>query len=77
MSVEHTVKPIGRIQGFSAVLPKPVEHEPRESFRPAVTPGRRSVEAGLDRLDLADRHGQARRSGSRRRERLSAEQGYE
>jgi hypothetical protein len=35
------------------------------------------MEAGLDGSDLAERDEQARRSGSRRRDRLFVEQGYE
>jgi hypothetical protein len=77
MSFASAHKSIGWSLGSAAVSPKPVAHEPRASFQPAVTPGRRAVAAGLDTLDLAERHEQTRRSGSRRRERLFAEQGYE
>jgi hypothetical protein len=70
-------KPIGWSPGSVAVSLKAVPHEARASFRPAERPGRRATEAGLDRLDLAEDHEQTRKSGTRRRERLFAEQGYE
>jgi hypothetical protein len=54
---------------------KAAAHELRASFRPAVTPGRRAVEAGIDRQDLADSQGQTRKSGTRRRERQFVERG--
>ena len=52
-------------------------HEARAIVRPAETPSRRAAEAGFDRLDLAERQEQTRRSGSRRRARLFVERGYE
>jgi hypothetical protein len=70
MSLENARKPIGGSEGAST-------HEPRASFRPSATPRRRALESGLDKSDLAERDEQARRSGSRRRERLFVEQGYE
>ena len=70
MGQKHARKPIGGTEGASA-------HESRASFRPSATPGRRAMEAGLDGSDLAERDEQARRSGSRRRDRLFVEQGYE
>jgi hypothetical protein len=77
VSSKSAHKPIGWSQGFAAISSTPVAHEARASFQPSEKPGRRAVAAGLDTLDLAERHEQTRRSGSRRRERLFAEQGYE
>ena len=77
MSSGPARKLIERFRGSAAASPKPDAHEPRASFRPAKKPGRRAAAAGLDRLDLAESHEQARRSGSRRRERQFAEQSYE
>lgn len=77
MRFDDAHKPIGSTERLSTILPKPTAHEARASFRAAVTPGRRAVKAGLDRLDVSVRHEHARKSGSRRRERLFVEQGYE
>jgi hypothetical protein len=74
MSFENAHKPIASTERFSAILSKPTAHESRASFRPAVTPGRRAVEAGFDRSDLAERDERRRRSGTRRRERQYVEQ---
>lgn len=77
MSSGFAQKSIGRSAGSVAVSLKAAAHEARASFRPAERPGRRAVEAGLDRLDLAESQEQTRRGGTRRRERLFVEQGYE
>jgi hypothetical protein len=73
MSVKTAHKPIAWTAGRSANSAEPVAHESRARFRPAVKPGRRAVAAGVDGLDLSEKHEHARRSGSRRLERLFAE----
>ena len=77
MSFETAQKPIARTEGAASAATAPVAHESRARFRAAVRPGRRAVAAGVDSLDVSERHEQARRSGSRRRERLFVEQRYE
>jgi hypothetical protein len=74
MSSETAYKPSARHAGVSPLLPKPVAHESRGAFQPTLTPRQRAVEAGLDRLDVSERHERVRRIGSRRRERLDVEQ---
>ena len=73
MSSETAHKPFARTRASAAIAPVTTVHESRARFRAAVRPGRRSLAAGLDSLDVSEGHEDARRSDSRRRERSFVE----
>jgi len=69
MSSEPAHRTIQRSPRSAVASQESEAHESRAAFRPAVRPGRKSVAAGLDTWDLAERQDQSRRGAPRRRER--------
>ena len=77
MSSGPATKPIEWSPRSAVASQKSEAHESRAAFRPALRPGQRSAAAGLDTMDLAERHEHTRRGAPRRRERRLADHNYE
>jgi len=77
MSSGPLYRPIEWSPRSTATSQEPEAHESRAAFRAAVRPGHKSAAAGLDTMDLAERHDHTRKGAPRRRERRLADPSYE